>query len=214
MAWFTRFTRFGDAHLVYGQEANMSCGIASVMMCIFKVNKLKPGHTAVTIEKQIYKEYEAAIGSAYKPEEVGTFPQHLATILNKFTKGDGSWKWHKLAPEEVSGRVISRVGVTSGLGPTIDVKPMILGVDWDLGGAHWVVVDTVREMLGSNYATICDPWDANVHLQKIKRGSPFVYHAGEGGFSMNFGGKTKGDASPYDNTSRGMVKTWGMIYRS
>jgi hypothetical protein len=29
MAWLTRFTRFGDMHALYGQEAVMSCGIAS-----------------------------------------------------------------------------------------------------------------------------------------------------------------------------------------
>ena len=68
MAWFTRLTRFGDAHLVYGQEANMSCGIASVMMCVFKVNKLKPGAASVTVEKDIYQKYSQALGSAYTPE--------------------------------------------------------------------------------------------------------------------------------------------------
>ena len=63
MAWFTRLTRFGDVHLVYGQEAGMSCGIASVMMCAFKLNKLTPGATAVTIEKDIYQKYSTVMGS-------------------------------------------------------------------------------------------------------------------------------------------------------
>jgi len=76
------------------------------------------------------------------------------------------------------------------------------------------VVDTVREMLGTHYATVCDPWDANVHIQKIERGGTFVYNAGEGGFAINLWGTTKAEKQPYDNTSRGMVKTWGMIYRS
>ena len=26
MAWFTRFTRFGDMHFVFGQEEGMTCG--------------------------------------------------------------------------------------------------------------------------------------------------------------------------------------------
>src|SRR5437879_12918072 len=95
MAWFTRFTRFGDLHLVYGQEANMSCGIASVMMCVFKINKLKPGADAVTVETDIYKKYEAAMGGGchYDPTKIGTYPEKLATILNSFT--DGNWKWHQ-----------------------------------------------------------------------------------------------------------------------
>ena len=58
MAWFTRFTRFGDDHLVYAQEADNYCGIACVMMCVFKINKLRPGATAVTQEQEIYRVYD------------------------------------------------------------------------------------------------------------------------------------------------------------
>lgn len=212
MAWFSRFTRFGDMHLVYGQEANMSCGIASVMMCIFKINKLKPGKTAVTVEKAIYKKYEAAMGSAYAPETVGTYPNHLAAVLNSFTKGN--WRWHQTPVNDVPQVLIDQVGVTTGLGPTVQVNPVILGVDWDLGGAHWVVVDTVREPLGTKYATICDPWDTNVHIQEIKTGGPFVYDAAQGGFMINLWGTHKGEKNPYvGNAAKGQVKTWGMIYR-
>jgi hypothetical protein len=212
MAWFSRFTRFGDVHLVYGQEANMSCGIASVMMCVFKINKLEPGTTSVTVEKEIYKKYEAAMKSAYSPETVGTYPQHLATVLNGFTKGN--WRWHQTPVNDVPQVLIDRVGVTSGLGPTVDVNPVILGVDWDLGGAHWVVVDTVREWFGSQYATICDPWDTNVHIQKFTTGGPFFYDAASGGFTIDFWGTHKGQTKPYQgNAAKGQVKTWGMIYR-
>jgi hypothetical protein len=210
MAWFTRFTRYLDVHLVYGQEANQSCGIASVMMCIFKINKLKPGKTALTIETDIRKRYEAYYGQANDFENWGTYPQHLASILNEFTSG--GWAWHTVPVNDVPQRIIDYVGVTDGIGPTLDVTPVILGVDWDLGGAHWVVCDTIRESWGSQYATICDPWDTNVHFQKMQAGTPFVYDASGGGFMVNFGGTNKGEASPYSNTSKGMVKTWGMIY--
>ena len=210
MAWFSRFTRFGDMHLVYGQEANMSCGIASLMMCVFKINKLSPGKTALTVEKEIYKKYEAAMGSAYEPETVGTYPQHLASILGGFTKG--SWKWQQTPVDDVADVLTDKVGITTGLGPTISVTPVILGVDWDLGGAHWVVVDTIRSFGGSTYATICDPWDANVHIQKFAAGSPFLYDAANGGFSIDLGGTHKGQKKPYEgNAAKGMVKTWGII---
>jgi hypothetical protein len=212
MAWFSRITRFGDTHLVYGQEANMSCGIASVMMCVFKINKLKPGSTAVTIEKDIYKKYEAAMGSAYAPETTGTYPDKLATILNSFTSGN--WSWHKTPPNDVPQALIDQVSVTYGLGPVVDVEPVILGVDWDMGGAHWVVCDTIRDVVFARYATICDPWDTNVHLQSFKTGGPFFYDAAGGGFMVNFGGTSKGDTKPYvGNAAKGQVKTWGMIYR-
>src|SRR5438270_9102441 len=105
MAWFSRFTRFGDMHLVYGQEANMSCGIASVMMCVFKLNKLKPGSTSVTVEQDIYKKYEDTMGgTAYEAEKVGTYPTNLATVLNEFT--DGNWRWHQTPVNDVPKKLV------------------------------------------------------------------------------------------------------------
>jgi len=210
MAWFTRFTRFGDVHLVYGQEQNMSCGIASVMMCVFKINKLKPGSEAVTVETDIYKKYEAAMGGGYHydPTQIGTYPQKLATILNGFT--DGTWNWHQTPVNDVPQALIDQVGVRGMFGPSVDVSPVILGVDWDTGGAHWVVVDTIREVFSTKYATICDPWDTNVHMQKFETGSPFRYDANTGGFTIDFWGTHKEYTS---NSAKGQVKTWGMIYR-
>jgi len=191
----------------------MSCGIASVMMCIFKINKLTPGGTSVTVERDITAKYTAALGSAYSSETTGTYPQLLANVLNSFTSGN--WSWHNTAPNDVPQALIDKVGVTSGFGAVAIVEPVILGVDWDLGGAHWVVVDTIRDVFGTRYATICDPWDANVHMQSFKTGSPFVYDAASGGFMMNMWGTApKGDAKPYQGAAaKGQVKNWGMIYR-
>jgi hypothetical protein len=212
MAWFTRFTRFGDIHLVYGQEADKSCGIASVMMCVFKLNKLRPGSDSITVENDICAKYAAALGKSYDPSKAGTYPDQLATVLNEFT--DGNWRWHKTPPSDVPQTLVDQVGVTQGLGPVVDVEPVILGVDWDMGGAHWVVVDTIRTSSGNQYATICDPWDANVHMQKFNVGGPFYYDAASGGFMINFWDSTKGESQPYQgNSAKGQVKTWGMIYR-
>ena len=210
MAWFTRVTRFGDMHLVYGQEANMSCGIASVIMCVFKINKLRPGAQAVHVEKEIYDKYSAASGGAYKPEKVGTRPEHLVTVLDSLNCG--KWQWSAVPSASASQRIIEEVGI-SGLGPTLTVDPVIVGIDWDEGGAHWVVIDTIRSVGGTMYATICDPWDTNVHVQSLTPGQPFTYQAGQGGFSVDFWGSHKGQTSPYSATSQGRVKTWGMIYR-
>ena len=212
MAWFSRFTRFGDMHLVYGQEANMTCGIASLMMCVFKINKLQPGSTSVTVEKDICNKYAAANGSTYSPDAEGTYPQALAKVLNGFTSGN--WQWHQTQVGDVAGVLVDKVGVTAGLGPTVAVNPVILGVDWDTGGSHWVVVDTIRTMFDAKYATICDPWDTNVHMQKFSANSPFIYDAASGGFMINLWGANKGGSQPYQgNSARGQVKAWGMIYR-
>jgi len=214
MAWFTRFTRFGDMHLVYGQEAGMSCGIASVMMCVFKLNKLQPGRAAVTVETDITARYSALVGGGYDAEQSGTFPQHLANILTSFTPG--TWSWRQYAPETVPGKLLDKVGERGMFGPALDVEPVILGVDWDQGGAHWVVVDTVRDVLGTRYATICDPWDTNVHIQKLDLKGPFIYDAGSGGFMINAWGESIAQArrEDYGNAARGQVKYWGMICRN
>jgi hypothetical protein len=75
-------------------------------------------------------------------------------------------------------------------------------------------VEPIREFAGTRYATICDPWDSNVHLQSFKTGSPFLYDAAQGGFSIDFGGTHKQQREPYKgNAAKGQVKTWGMIYR-
>jgi hypothetical protein len=212
MAWFTRFTRFGDTHIVYGQEAGMSCGIASLLMAVFKLNKLTPGKTALAVERDIYAKYAAAMGTTYSAETEGTYPQGLASVLDQFTSG--SWRWRNLSPDAVSQALIDKVGVTDRLGPVVDVEPVILGVDWDQGGAHWVVVDTIRTAFGKQYATICDPWDANVHMQAFEAGKVFRYDAASGGFMVNLWGKSKGDAQPYvGNAAKGQVKAWGMIAR-
>lgn len=213
MAWFTRLTRFGDMHIVYGQEHGKSCGLAAVMMCVFKINKLTPGRAALTTEDEICKMYEAQLGSAYNSEQRGTHPKHLATILTSFTPG--TWRWHELQAGDVTAKLISKVGVTTGIGPVATVEPVILGVDWDLGGAHWVVVDTIRESFSAKYATINDPWDTNVHIQAINDTGPFVYKAGEGGFSINGWGSSIAEIRKreYANTKSGMVKKWGMICR-
>jgi hypothetical protein len=211
MAWFTRFTRFGDMHLVYGQEAGMSCGIASVIMCVFKINKLAPGKKAVQVEKDIYDKYSKASGGKYKPEKQGTHPTHLVTVLNSLNCG--TWQWSAVSASAASARIVHEVGIENGLGPTITVNPVIVGVDWDTGGAHWIVIDTVRHFLGKNYATVCDPWDTNVHVVDVTAGKEFTYHAGQGGFKVDFWGTSKGQTQPYAAADTGRLKTWGMIYR-
>lgn len=208
MAWFSRFTRFGDMHLVYGQEAKMSCGIASILMCVFKINKLKPGKTAVHVEENIYKTYEKVSGATYKPNQRGTHPNHIVTILNQLT--GGTWGWHKVPAANAGKRIIDKVGVYSGVGPTLNVKPMIVGIDWDKGGAHWAVIDTVRQFGGKTYATVCDPWDANVHIQEVSSTAAFTYDANKAGYSVDFGGTHYA----YKAGSRGKIDTWGMIYRA
>lgn len=183
MAWYSRFTRFGDMHILYSQEAGNSCGIASVMMCVFKVNKLAPGGSAVYKEQEVYKVYGDVIGSKYDGT-VYTYASKLATTLNKLNCG--KWKHERVAANKVCDTLMSKVGVTGGLGPTVSVTPAIVLVRWAGGGGHFVVVDTVRTFFGSKYATVCDPWDAQLRVTEIKAGQAFDYKTSST-MQVNFG---------------------------
>lgn len=172
MPWFTRLSRFGDVHLVYSQGAVNSCGIASVMMCVFKVNKLAPGRAAITQEANIYKTYGAFDGTAYDGSSY-TFTNVLEKTLNSLNCG--RWKAEQIAPGAVSQRLIDVCGEVSTLGPTILSSPVIVLVGWGGGGAHFVVVDSVRNMFGSKYATVCDPADGELRIVAIEPGQDFAY---------------------------------------
>lgn len=208
MAWFTRFTRFGDMHFVYGQEHDMTCGLASVLMCVMKINKIAPGRTALRYESEVIRLYSSWLGQAYTGDQVGTYPQGLVSVLNQLNCG--RWTSQQLSPTAAAQKIIDTVGSESGLGPTVEVNPVIIGVNWDGSTAsHWVVIDTVRSFLGRQYATVCDPWDADVHVTAIQGGSEFVYDA-HPVISFDVWGQRKS----YSGDSIGRIRSWPMIYRT
>jgi hypothetical protein len=205
MAWFLRFTRFLDAHAVYAQEAQNSCGIASVMMCVFKLKKLRPGAHAVTHEREIDRVYSRVAhthydGSAY------TYANHLAGTLNHLRVGH--WHAKYIGPNAIAREAMSRVGVV-GPGPHIGYEhghgPLIVLVGWNAGGAHFVVIDTVVDSGGKKYATVCDPWDGNVHVTEIKGGQAFNYHGAHVPWSWDLGGTRHEYATPSDGVGNGWV---------
>ena len=177
MPWFTRFSRFGDIHYVYSQAAENSCGIASVMMCVFKSNKLTPGAAAVTKEEEVYKVYGDVAGVNYDGSAY-SFATKLDNTLNKLNCG--KWKAEYVGPDKVGERIVKVCGKTSGFGPTLGTSPIIVLVGWESAGAHFVVVDTVRTVFGSRlYATVCDPWDAQLRVTNFSTGADFKYSTGQ-----------------------------------
>lgn len=206
MAWFSRFTRFMDVHLVYGQEADNSCGIACVMMTVFKLNKLKPGAAALYKEQEIYDVYSKASGAKYDGSSY-TYCNHLATTLGKLNVG--TWKSECVGPGRVSANIKQRVKNFSAFsGPTINVKPIIVLVGWKAGGAHFVVVDTVRNLDDDDYATVCDPWDGDVHVTKFDEDGIFPYTGRHQPLSWDLGG-TKHD---YEKPNAGQGNGW-IVYQ-
>src|SRR5437899_5005693 len=116
MGWFTRIDRFGDSHLCYSQEREMSCGLASSKMVVFKVNKLRPGHSALATEKwieTIYKKYDA---TAVDVGAEGVYFNMLANVLNELNIG--TWKAAAPPNQDISEFLISKLGPdTLGAGP-------------------------------------------------------------------------------------------------
>lgn len=216
MAWFSRFTRFADVHLVYAQEADNSCGIACVMMTVFKVNKLVPGAQAVHKEEEIYRVYGNVVGSTYDGSTY-TFADKLATVLNRLNVG--SWAASYIGPAAVGQAIVDSVGIDypgqsllAGVNAPAayianqlkPIKPIILLVGWNAGGAHFVVVDVVNRTPFGMYASVCDPWDGNVHITEFTTTAPFNYTGAPVPLSWDLGGR-RHDYSP---TSTGSPNGW------
>jgi hypothetical protein len=188
MAWFTRITRFADVHLVYAQEQENSCGIACVMMTVFKLNKLRPGTRALYAEREIYGVYGRAANTTYDGTAY-SYARHLATTLNGLHVGQ--WVAENVGPQNVADTLISSVG-TVRPGPTINYPvgkaPAIVLVGWSDRGAHFVVVDTIVSSGGGLFASVCDPWDGNVHVTPMQAGQRFNYVGAPVPWSWDLGG--------------------------
>lgn len=201
MGWFTRIDRFGDTHLCYSQEREMSCGLASTKMVVFKINKLRPGHAATTTEKwveTIYKKYDS---TAVDVGSEGVFFHMLADVLNEFKIG----KWKHASPpnhemtEFLLGKLSSDV---VGLGPintALRGYPIVLKVDWGGMGSHAVVLDTITKfpMVDAWWGAICDPGDGDVHITRLEKGKPIAYEGRRVTWSVNFWGE------PENNYAKG-----------
>lgn len=207
MAWFSRITRFGDVHMVFGQEQTISCGVACVIMAAFKINKIRPGSKAIFSEADILARATALLG----PNPLGgagfSNPQIVQVLNHPDLKMPG-WRLSTLPQNDVAGKIVQEVG-TTGLGPTVFVRPVIVGIDWRGGGGHWVVVDTVRTFMGKKYATICDPWDANVHVVPLQENSTFNY-TGAPAVAVDFGGTRYS----YDTPSVGGAFLGDVVWRA
>jgi hypothetical protein len=55
------------------------------------------------------------------------------------------------------------------------------------------------------YASVCDPWDGNVHITKFKVGSPFNYVGAKVPLSWDLGGKKHDYSSPSPGSPNGWV---------
>ena len=209
MAWFSRFTRFGDMHWVFGQEKEISCGVACVIMAAYKINKLRPGVKSSFTEADILARATKLLG-ANPLGAAGLTIGQITKLLNHADFKMAGWTHTRIPKKTVPKKLISTIGTTGGLGPTVNVKPMIVMVDWKGGGgSHYVVVDTVRTFLGDIYATFCDPWDANVHVVKMEKAKE-LHYTGKPAVKLDFGGSHY----EYDTPSVGSVFDGDVFWRT
>ena len=177
MSWFLRRTSLAT-RMVYGQQAENSCGIASVIMVNYMMKKgqLSPYLEANRLsgaydstyksESEVDAAYSQIAGFSYDGTQ-GTNTAVLTAILN--TLGIGRWQAACIAPNTICNTISS-----SCVGPRR--APIILLVNWRSGPGHHFVVCDVASQSGSNVrADFCDPWDASVHTLSIKRGESLVY---------------------------------------
>jgi hypothetical protein len=216
MSWYVRITRYASVHMVYAQERPNSCGMASVLMINFKVKKAAMmagigaaaavssvpiiGSTvgatmaraaldyAVKSEPYVYQHYTAVTGTPYDGSE-GSQPGPRAQVLTNM--GCGQWRKRDLASTSDLPAAI-RAGLAGG-------APVMIGVDWDGGGAHAMVVDGAH---GDNLL-ICDPWDGELRVVSAPDGSPLRYIPGSV-WSFSVGGTRYGGTdTPYARGSAG-----------
>jgi hypothetical protein len=212
-SWFLRIDRFSDVHIVAAQSKDQSCALASIKMVYFKMNKLRPGASNLATERELEKLYkQKARETSHDFDQEGSNPEVMVDVLNAMGMGQWAIDWPPVT--DVSARIEKYVGVDQfGLGITgINAAsrkyPVILACYWQPRGGHAIVVDTVtRVPLMGNYATICDPWDADVHFEKIEIGRPLTYNPRAVG-GWNFWGETKADKAGIGGN--GMIK--GIIY--
>lgn len=188
MGWHTRYTRFGDMHMVFSQEADESCGLACARMIAFKMNKMKLTKTALYREKTLYKKFDKANNNAAGSYD-GTVPtdeDEVIRLLN--TLHCGVWEAVNVGLAGITDALIDGLGRDFvGLGPINTLKrgsPMIIGVDWVGGGGHWVVADTLNSVVGKMWVSICDPWDGDVHVVPVKKAAAFEYKPKNQSFDM------------------------------
>ncbi len=204
MAWFLRLSRFATAHAVYSQEKPNSCGPSCLIMTNFKLKKglmfaglaasanvsVVPvvgsylGNTlsqasldyAVKTEPVVYDIYakQAGLasydGTAYS--DCAFFPKVLAEL------GLGQWEAFWAGQAGVAQAAIDAVKKGA---------PVIILISWGGGGAHFVCIDDIFEVLGTTYAAVCDPGDGELHIVTLKPGANFDYVAGDAPISASVG---------------------------
>ena|SRR5438874_1374963 len=148
MAWFSRFDRFGSAHMVRSQDRDMSCGMSSVCMINFKMKKglmfagmaagaglstvPVPGASylgatlfrsaidyAVASENEVIALYERVEGGPHDFNTAGADPSLYPQVLADL--GLGEWERVDVGEDGI---------VRACIDATADGSPVMVGLSW------------------------------------------------------------------------------------
>ncbi|ODU02608.1 MAG: hypothetical protein ABS79_00130 [Planctomycetes bacterium SCN 63-9] len=163
MRWYIRFTRFATSHLVRLQENEASCGPSCVMMVHCRMNRLTTITDGMATEQGMVQNVRTLVPGqgGWDPANDATSGDDVVALLNSF--GIGTWQCDYVTPGGLSGALRDQASFFN-----LSTVPAIVHVDW----GHWVMVDY---MFGE-YAVICDPWDAHVHVTKVANGQAVPYN--------------------------------------
>lgn len=198
MGWFLRLSR-GRVHMIYSQQAEQSCGIASIIMINFKMKKwqlaaaaalgtFSPGlggpamnaalGSAVKAEKEVYAAYAKVTGQPYDGSKPSDMFQ-LAKVMNEL--GIGNWVVQQYSGNELGKKIGQCV---SGPGSA----PIMVHVWWRTNSGHFIVCDEAAREGNDTVADFCDPWDASVRTLSISSGGAIEYPVNTNTGSIDFGG--------------------------
>jgi len=132
----------GQNHILATQEKSHSCGIACVGMIIGRMR-------GQLFEEKVLRQYSGefdqgkynAMPTAGYKAGVGTEMENLSIMLRKAS---------------ISASMTHVADVLSAFKKASMSKPILAHVEWDGGGAHFVVVDGVYDGIR---AVVCDPWE-------------------------------------------------------
>lgn len=173
MRWYLRATRFGTFHLVRLQESENSCGPNSAMMVHARMNRLTTVTDGMAIEQSMIETVRANVPSlaAWDPATEYTDADQLAELLNSF--GIGQWE-----AEDVGEGGVTAAAVESASLFQLSTVPLIVHVDWNGYGGHFVMIDgMIKKPIGNGYwGLVADPWDGHVHVTTMTTGHRVRYN--------------------------------------
>jgi hypothetical protein len=143
------------------------------MMVHCRMNKVTTVTDGMAIEQSMIGTVQANVtGKAnWDPDTEYTDAANMAELLNSF--GIGQWQ-----ATNVGDTGVTAAAVASASFFQLSTVPIMVHVDWNGYGGHWVMIDYMfKKPIGNGYwAVVADPWDGHVHVTSMTPGQRVTYN--------------------------------------